>query len=100
LTHILSLAWGISTAPSCTAKSQSQGSASGAGKRLFVVGENFDPGAVLLRNGVEQVTKNDPQNPHSALIGKKAGKNLEPGDVLKVRNPNGTLSQEFIFAGS
>ncbi len=75
-------------------------SASVEGKRLFVVGENFDPGAVILRNGVEQNTKNDPQNPQTALIGKKAGKNLKPGDKLQVRNPNGTLSEEFTFTGS
>jgi Kelch motif protein len=72
-------------------------SASVEGKRLFVVGENVDPGAVLLLNGVEQVTKNDPQNPHTVLIGKRAGKNLKPGDKLQVRNPNGTVSQEFTF---
>jgi hypothetical protein len=75
-------------------------SASVDGKRLFVVGENFDSDAVILRNGVEQNTRNDPQNPQTALIGKKAGKNLKPGDKLQVRNPNGTLSPEFMFAGS
>jgi hypothetical protein len=72
-------------------------SASVEGKRLFVVGENFDPDAVILRNGVEQNTRNDPQNPQTALIGKKAGKKLKPGDTLQVRNSNGTLSPEFIF---
>jgi photosystem II stability/assembly factor-like uncharacterized protein len=71
-----------------------------SGKRLFVFGENFDPGAVILLNGVEQNTKNDPQNPNTALIGKKAGKKVKPGDKLQVRNANGTLSQEFIFTGS
>ena len=75
-------------------------SASVEGKRLFVVGENFDPGAVILRNGVEQKTKNDPQNPQTALIGKKAGKKIKPGERLRVRNPNGTLSREFTFTGS
>ncbi|MEK6287035.1 MAG: kelch repeat-containing protein [Acidobacteriota bacterium] len=75
-------------------------SASVEGKRLFVVGENFDPGAVILRNGVEQTTKNDPQNPQTALIGKRAGKKLMAGDTLQVRNPNGTLSQEFTFPDS
>jgi N-acetylneuraminic acid mutarotase len=70
------------------------------GKRLFVVGKSFDPGAVILRNGVEHKTKNDPQNPQTALIGKKAGKKLEPGDKLQVRNPNGAVSEEFIFTSS
>ena len=75
-------------------------STSVVGKRLFVAGENFELDAVILRNGVEQNTKNDRQNPHTALIGKKAGKKLKPGDKLQVRNPNGTLSEEFIFTGS
>jgi len=71
-----------------------------SGKKLFVFGENFDAGAVILHNGVEQNTKNDPQNPQIALIGKKAGKKVKPGDKLQVRNANGTLSEEFTFTGS
>jgi len=74
-------------------------SASVDGKRLFVVGENFDAGGVILRNGVEQNTRNDPRNPKTALIGKTAGKKLNPGEKLQVRNPNATLSQEFTFTG-
>jgi hypothetical protein len=70
------------------------------GKKLFVFGENFDPGAVILLNSEEQKTGNDEQNPRTTLIGKKAGKKLKPGDKLQVRNPNGTLSAEFIFTGS
>jgi Tol biopolymer transport system component len=71
-----------------------------SGKKLFVFGENFDPGAVILLNGEEQKTRNDSQNPQTALIGKKVGKKLNRGDKLQVRNPNGTVSQEFVFAGS
>jgi photosystem II stability/assembly factor-like uncharacterized protein len=74
-------------------------SATVSGKKLFVTGENFDAGAVILRNGVEQKTKNDPQNPQTALIGKKAGKGIKPGDRLQVRNPNGSKSEEFAFTG-
>ena len=74
--------------------------ASVAGKRLFVFGENFDPGAVILLNGKEQKTKNDNQDPKATLISKKAGKKIRPGDKLRVRNPNGTLSEEFTFTGS
>jgi hypothetical protein len=33
------------------------------------------------------------------LIAKKAGKKVKPGDKLQVRNPNGPVSPEFIFAG-
>jgi photosystem II stability/assembly factor-like uncharacterized protein len=67
------------------------------GKRLLVSGENFDPGAMLLLNGVEQKTRNDDANPKATLICKKAGKKVKPGDKLQVRNPNGTLSPEFTF---
>jgi len=74
-------------------------SASVTGKKLFVFGENFDDGAVILLNGEEQKTKNDDQNPKTALIGKKAGKKTKPGDKLQVRNPNGTISGEFTFTG-
>jgi N-acetylneuraminic acid mutarotase len=74
--------------------------ASVAGKKLIVVGENFDPDAVILINGEEQKTRNDGQNPQTTLIGKKAGKKIRPGDRLQVRNPDDTLSEEFIFTGS
>jgi hypothetical protein len=53
-----------------------------------------------LRNGAEQKTKNDPQNLQTALIGKKAGKKIRPGDRVQVRNPDGALSEEFIFTDS
>lgn len=74
--------------------------ASTSGKKLFITGENFDDGAVILLNGEEQKSKNDEQNPGTNLIGKKAGKKVKPGDKLQVRNPDGTLSEEFIFTGS
>ena|SRR2546422_4668148 len=72
-------------------------SASVAGKRLFVLGENFDPGAVILLNGEQQITKNDAENPKTSLIGKKAGRKVKPGDKLQVRNPNDSISEVFIF---
>ena len=74
--------------------------ASVVGRKLIVVGENFDPDAVILINGEEQKTRNDDQNPQTMLIGKKAGKKIKPGDRLQVRNPDDTLSEEFIFTGS
>jgi hypothetical protein len=70
-----------------------------SGKNLVVTGENFDPGAVILLNGDEQKTKNEHQSPRTALIGKKAGKKIKSGDKLQVRNPNGTMSEEFTFTG-
>jgi hypothetical protein len=75
-------------------------SASVSGKKLFITGENFDDGAVILLNGEEQKTKQPTANPQTSLIGKKAGKKVKPGDRVQVRNPDGTLSEEFIFTGS
>src|SRR5262249_1067366 len=73
--------------------------ASVTGKKLVVVGENFDTGAVILLNGGQQLTRNETANPKTTLIGKKAGKMTKPGDKLQVRNPNGSLSPEFTFTG-
>ncbi|MEW6206832.1 MAG: hypothetical protein AB1631_00590 [Acidobacteriota bacterium] len=73
-------------------------SATKSGKKLFVEGEKFDARAVVLLNGREQKTANDPANPATRLICKKAGKKIKPGDRLQVKNPNGALSAEFIFA--
>jgi N-acetylneuraminic acid mutarotase len=74
--------------------------ASTSGKKLFITGENFHDGAVIVLNGEAQKTRNDEQNPQTTLIGKKAGKKIKPGDRVQVRNPDGTLSEEFIFTGS
>jgi N-acetylneuraminic acid mutarotase len=73
--------------------------ASVSGKKLIIAGENFDDGAVILINGEKQKTRNDDQNPQTTLIGKKAGKKIKQGDKLQVRNPDGTISQEFTFTG-
>ena len=73
--------------------------ASISGKKLFVTGENFEPGVVILLNGEQQITRNDDQNPTTLLIAKKAGKKIRPGDTLQVRSPNGAMSQEFTFTG-
>ena len=72
--------------------------ASVSGKKLFIVGENFDSGAVILLNGEEQKTRNDEANPQTTVIGKKAGKRVKSGDKLQVRNPDGVLSEEFTFS--
>ncbi len=70
-----------------------------SGKQLVVRGENFEIGAVILLNGLEQKTRNEDRDPKSILTGKRAGKTIKPGDKLQVRNPNGALSQEFTFTG-
>jgi N-acetylneuraminic acid mutarotase len=74
--------------------------ASVKGKKLIITGENFKGGAVILINIEERGTRNDDENPKTRLIGKKAGKKIQPGDRVQVRNPDGTLSEEFIFSGS
>src|SRR4030095_8946534 len=75
-------------------------SASVSGKKLFVVGENFAAGAVILVNGVQQLTLQPAEDSQTTLIGKRAGKKVMAGDKLQVRNPNGSLSEEFTFTGS
>jgi acetyl esterase/lipase len=69
------------------------------GKKLMVFGEGFVSGAVILVNGEREKTKNDDQNLRTALIAKKAGKKIAAGQrvTLRVENPGGELSEEFIF---
>lgn len=73
-----------------------------SGKKLIVTGEGFAEGAVILLNGEEQKTKNDQTSASSRLIARKAGKSIAPGQrtVIQVRNPDGTLSNEFNFVRS
>jgi hypothetical protein len=71
-----------------------------SGKKLFVYGENFENGTVILMDGEKQKTANDDQNPTTILIGRKAGKRIAIGQtvVLQVRNPAGRLSEPFSFS--
>lgn len=76
-------------------------SASVTGKTLLLRGENFEIfGSVILLNREQKTTLYDDSSPRTALIGKKAGKRIKPGDKLQVRNVDGTLSEEFTFTGS
>jgi hypothetical protein len=68
-----------------------------SGKKLFIFGEGFDEGAVVLLNGEKQKTANDSADPSTSLVAKKSGKKIKAGDKLQVRNADGRLSQEFIF---
>jgi hypothetical protein len=70
-----------------------------SGKKLFVLGENFGPNAVVLVNGVAQKTKNDPDNPATMLIAKKAGKKMPKDAIvaLRVQNAGGPASDQFGF---
>ncbi|MFY9607868.1 MAG: SBBP repeat-containing protein [Blastocatellia bacterium] len=73
--------------------------ASVRGKKLFVVGEGFDIGAVILLNGEPQKTRNAEDDPNLRLIGVKAGKKISLGVpvTLQVRNSDGMVSASFSF---
>jgi IPT/TIG domain/Beta-propeller repeat len=66
------------------------------GKNLIVIGQNFDSGAVILLNGERRKTLHDDQDPNT-LTGKKVGKVIQPGDKVKVRNSDGTESNEVTY---
>jgi hypothetical protein len=70
-----------------------------SGKKLLVFGSDFDSGAKILLNSESQKTSNDELNPSTALIAKKAGKKIAPGEtvMLQVRNSDGTLTDQFSF---
>lgn len=74
-------------------------SATASGKTLFVAGDGFDDGAIVLINGKEQSTANDEQSPTTALVVRKGAKKIKPGDtaILQVRNSDGALSQALSF---
>lgn len=69
-----------------------------SGKRLTIVGSGFDLGAVLLVDDKEQQTSNS-TNPNVRLIAKKAAVGIAPGQTvrIRVRNIDGTLSNEVLF---
>ena len=73
--------------------------ASVTGKKLFIAGENFDNGAIILLDGKKQKTANDEQTPSTTLIGKKAGKKIAHGQMvtLQVRNRDDRVSEPFSF---
>jgi hypothetical protein len=64
------------------------------GKHLIITGSGFVQGARVLRNGDElkalEVTP-------TRLIGKKAAKGVATSAVIQIRNPDGSLSNEFIY---
>lgn len=72
---------------------------SARGKKLFITGERFEDGAVVLLNDEQKTTKNDIDNPATRLIAKKALRNIAPGEsvTLRVLNPDGGLSEAFHF---
>jgi len=69
-------------------------------KQLLVSGSNFAFEAQLLMDGDKQKkTFNDDVNPSMLLVARKSGKFMAPSQtvVLQVKNPDGTLSNEFSF---
>jgi hypothetical protein len=64
------------------------------GKHLIITGSGFVQGARVLRNGDElkalEVTP-------TRLIGKKAAKGVATSAVIQIRNPDGSLSNQFIY---
>jgi hypothetical protein len=74
-------------------------SATARGKKLFVFGENFPAGSMILVDGVEKGTHNDEDNLPLLLIAKKGGKGIAVGQTVRVqvRTPDGKLSTEFAF---
>lgn len=67
------------------------------GKKLMVYGLNFDGESVILLNEEKQKTNYDENNPRTVLIGKKAGRWVQSGDRLRVRNSSGALSPEYTY---
>jgi hypothetical protein len=71
------------------------------GKHLIVLGVNFGLNAVLLMDSEKQKkTFNDDANPSTMLVAMKSGKNkISVGQTvrLQVRNPDDSLSPEFLF---
>jgi hypothetical protein len=67
------------------------------GKKLMIYGLNFDGGSVILLNEEKQKTNYDDANISTLLIGKKAGRWVQPGDKLRVRNSAGDLSPEYTY---
>jgi hypothetical protein len=70
-----------------------------SGRKLFVAGENFSEGAVILINGEEVATRSDPDNPAGMLIAKKARKRMPADQIvtIAVQNQGGAKSQGFDF---
>jgi len=70
-----------------------------AGKNLLVMGQNFDSGAEILKNGDPQRTLHDDQNASTTLIGKKVNKKIAPGEsvTIQVRNSDGSLSNQVTY---
>jgi hypothetical protein len=73
--------------------------ASVAGKSLMVLGQNFEPGAVIVLDHTRLRTANDVSNPTTLLVSKKGARSIAPASqhTIQVANPDGTRSAAFSF---
>jgi len=72
--------------------------ASRSGKQLIINGEKFLEGAQIFMNGEKQKKVFvDEENPSMMIVARKAGKFVKPGDLLQVKNPDGRVSNEFVY---
>ncbi|MBS1809121.1 MAG: putative Ig domain-containing protein [Acidobacteria bacterium] len=70
----------------------------GAQRQLIVIGEYFDPDAIVLVNGQKLATRNDRFTPDTRLVAFLEAGLIKPGMVtIQVRNPDGSRSAEFPF---
>lgn len=68
------------------------------GKKLWVIGEHFSEGAVILVNGEPVGTTSDPDNPAGLLFAKRGGKKIPPDKTVAISVQNGGVtSQAFDF---
>ena len=61
-----------------------------------MTGQNFDAGAVLVLDGIDQRTIDQDAG---TLVGKKVGKGIRPGQsvILQAGNSDGSVSPMFEF---
>jgi endo-1,4-beta-xylanase len=72
--------------------------ASRSGKQLIINGEKFLEGAQIFMNGEKQKKVFvDEENPSMMIVARKAGKFVKPGDLLQVKNPDGRVSNEYVY---
>jgi endo-1,4-beta-xylanase len=82
---------GVDLAPKISAASRN-------GKQLMINGEKFLEGAQVFINGEKQKKVFvDTENPSTLIVARKAGKFVKSGDLLQVKNPDGRLSNEYVY---
>lgn len=67
------------------------------GKQLVLTGIRFLENAQLFINGEKQKVRSDENQPLVMLIAPKAGKRIKSGDRIHIKNPDGLISNEFVY---